>query len=136
MFSAYTLLGMRASLFSLDIRNYVCILSLGIDLPDHIPKFDREVLICLAWGRGTFRNVLLIRMKDVEYGWGKFRLNHRVTKIPKLKFEPRDVHNQGRRGWAPDIKMRRVNRIHASLGSFSSVVIPFDERKETRISYT
>lgn len=57
-----------ASLFSLDIRNCACMLSLDIDLPDHIPKIDAEVLVCLTWGRGTFRNVLLIRMEDVEYG--------------------------------------------------------------------
>ena len=58
---------MRASLFSLDTRNCVCMLSLNIDLPDHIPKVDARVLMYLAWGRGTFSNVLLIIMKDVEY---------------------------------------------------------------------
>ena len=51
----------------LDIRTCICLLSLDINLPDRIP-IDMDVLVRLAWGTGTFRNVLLVRMKNIEYG--------------------------------------------------------------------
>jgi hypothetical protein len=51
-------------------------------LPDRIP-IDKEVLVGLAGGTSTFRNVPLIRMKDVEYGVEFARIIE-VTKIPKL----------------------------------------------------
>lgn len=116
MFSAYTLLGMRASLFSLDTRNCVCMLSLNIDLPDHIPKVDARVLMYLAWGRGTFSNVLLIIMKDVEYE-AKFAGIIKSNQVPQV--EPRDVHHKGERGWAPDTR-RRWYKAHSHItGQFS-----------------
>jgi hypothetical protein len=42
-------------------------MSLDINLPDPSP-IDGEVLVGLAGGTSTCRNILLIRMKDVEYG--------------------------------------------------------------------
>ena len=42
-----------------------------------------EVLVGLARGTSTFRNVLLIRTKDVEYR-AKFARIFEVTKVPKL----------------------------------------------------
>jgi hypothetical protein len=51
----------------LDIRTCIRLLFLDINLPDP-SLIDGEVLVGLAGGTGTFRNILLIRMKDVEYG--------------------------------------------------------------------
>jgi len=51
----------------LDIRTCICLLSLDINLPDGI-LIDVEVLVGLAGRTSTFRNVLLVRLKDVEYG--------------------------------------------------------------------
>jgi len=51
----------------LDIRTCKRLLFLDINLPDRIP-IDMEVLIGLAGRTSTFRDVLLIRTKDVEYG--------------------------------------------------------------------
>ena len=59
---------MWANLFSfLDIRTCIRLLFRDIKLPDPIP-IDVEVLVGLAGRTGTLRNVLLIRLKDVEYG--------------------------------------------------------------------
>jgi hypothetical protein len=51
----------------LDVRTFIRLLSLDVNLPDPSP-IDGEVLVGLAGRTSTFRNVLLIRMKDVEYG--------------------------------------------------------------------
>jgi hypothetical protein len=51
----------------LDIRTCIRLLSLDIKLPDPSP-IDVEVLVGLAGGTSTFRNILFIRTKDVEYG--------------------------------------------------------------------
>jgi hypothetical protein len=65
---SYALLGMWTNLPSfLDIRTCIHLLSLDINMPDPSPS-DGEVLVGLAGGTSTFCNVLLIRMKDVEYG--------------------------------------------------------------------
>jgi hypothetical protein len=65
---SYALLGMWTSLFSfLDIRTCIRLSFLDIDLPDRI-LIDVEVLVGLAGRTSSFRNVLLVRMKDVEYG--------------------------------------------------------------------
>ena len=51
----------------LDIRTCIRLLSLDIKLPDRIPIYV-EVMVGWARRASTFRNVLLIRMKNVEYG--------------------------------------------------------------------
>jgi hypothetical protein len=61
---SYALLGISSFL---DIRTCVCLLFLHIKLPDRIP-IDIEVLVRLAGRISTFCDVLLIRLKDVEYG--------------------------------------------------------------------
>ena len=52
---------------SFDVSTCIRLLSLDINLPDRI-SIDVEVLVGLTGRTSTFRNVLLIRMKDVEYG--------------------------------------------------------------------
>ena len=65
---SYALLGMWTIPSSfLDISTCIRLLSLDINLPDRIP-IDIEVLVKLAGRISTFCDVLLIRMKDVEYG--------------------------------------------------------------------
>jgi len=65
---SYALLGMWTTLSSfLDIRTCVRLSFLDIKLPDRIP-IDIEVLVGLARRTSTFRNVLFVRLKDVEYG--------------------------------------------------------------------
>ena len=61
---SYALLGISSFL---DIKTCICLLSLDINLPDGIP-IDIEVLVRLAGRISTFCDVLLIRLKNVEYG--------------------------------------------------------------------
>jgi len=64
---SYALLGMWTTLpLFLDIETCVRLLSLDVKLPDRIP-IEMEVLVRLAGGASTFRNVLLKRMKDIKY---------------------------------------------------------------------
>ena len=65
---SYALLGMWTNLSTfLDIRTCIRHLFLNINLPNPIP-IDVEVLVGLIRGTSTLRNVLLIRMEDVENG--------------------------------------------------------------------
>jgi hypothetical protein len=51
-------------------------------MPDRTP-IDMELLVGLTGRMSTFRNVLLIRLKDIKYG-AKFAWILEVTKIPRL----------------------------------------------------
>ena len=65
---SYALLGMWTNLSSfLDIRACIRHLFPNVKLPNPIP-IDVEVLVGLIGGTSTLRNVLLIRMEDVENG--------------------------------------------------------------------
>jgi hypothetical protein len=68
---SYALLGMWTNLSSfLDIRTCIRLLSLDINLPDPSPMVGEGLvgLVGLVGRTSTSLNVLLIRMKDVEYG--------------------------------------------------------------------
>ena len=67
---------------SRNIRTCVRLFFSDINLPHRI-LIDMEVLVGLAGRMSAFRNVLLMRLKDVEYG-AKFAWILEVTKIPKL----------------------------------------------------
>ena len=109
---SYSPLGLRTSLLrrSLDIRTCIYTLSLDIDLPDCRPKIDAEVLIGLAWGKGTVFNVLIIRTKDVEYR-AKFAGILEVTKIPELDPTTSTTLRKEVRRWMPERDSVRANDI-------------------------
>jgi len=73
---------MWARISFLDIIAHIRLLALDIKLPDRI-SIDMEMLVRLGGGTNTSRDVLVIRLEDVEYG-AKFAFLVKVTKIPKL----------------------------------------------------
>ena len=73
---------MSTRIVFLDIRTRICLLSLDVNPPDPIST-EVEVLVGLARGTITFRNVVFIRTEDVEYGV-KFAFLMEETKVPEL----------------------------------------------------
>jgi hypothetical protein len=94
---------------SRNIRTCIRLFFPDINVPDRIP-IDMEVLVGLAGRTSAFRNVLLIRLKDVEYG-AKFAWIIEVTKIPKLNPATSTTWREERRRRKPERDRVRANNV-------------------------
>jgi len=92
-----------------NIRTCIRLWFSDIKLPDRIPV-DMEMLVGLAGRMGTFRNVLLIRLKDIKYR-AKFAWIIEVTKIPKSNPTTSTTRGEEGRCRKPQRDSVRVNNV-------------------------